>query len=311
MTVTLVHSTLSSLEGFRASLLCCAVGQSRTSCTDLVAMLKRVALGESSSTDASTSARVALASLGVDKEENLAAIQRTLSTSTNRGSVVLAMLLTRLGDWPAETIFPNLEVLIRKQNDESVAAAVLVGSWERNGQTALASIKEAAERSKTNSNQGAALLAYEFSKARLEKEGKHWITAELLRLLASDRVGFDHTVMSSCLLISCFLLNDGDISDVVQFLGDSDANVVLGASRLCWVIGIPARSAEKRMLELVESRKEERIRLSAALALGTLGSAQSLSRIRALEAKETSETVKTSLAAAERLISLQPISADR
>src|SRR6266545_3634311 len=118
-------------------------------------------------------------------------------------------------------------------------------------------------------------------------------------------MAFDHTVASACLLIGKCLMRDSDVFRLGLFLESDNAEVVLGATRLCWAIGLAGRGAEKELLRLVETNRDRRLRGAAAMALGQVGTAISASRLKSLLAREEDETVGDVIQAAITEIDLK------
>lgn len=303
------RESLSHLDGDQAVLLCSAIGRSGTSCSDLVALLRDKARITASPNKVSIAAQIALASLGVDREKYLPGIELNLSQTTKHSAeeILFPLLLMKSKGWVTDSIVDRLGAIIPKQNEESVLAAVLAASWGKEGRSALHFIRKAAEISKTKKGHQIPFAIYQFCIAKLQRENSSWVTADLLKLVSSGQIGFDHSAISGCLVISGYLLDKDGISDVVRLLGDSDSDVINGAIRLCLLVGLPARAAEQRLLQIVETGKTEEIRAAAAFALGTLASENSMPKLKALVRSEKSESVNMNIKAAITLISLQPV----
>jgi hypothetical protein len=194
--------------------------------------------------------------------------------------------------------------LLQGEGDEAVLAATLLASWKERGRFATDLVRRRESEARADGNQGAAYVAFAFSRARLVTRGTNWLTADVVAILGSESVGFDHTVASVCLLIGKRLLEDADILMLEGFLKSDQRDVVVGATRLCWGVGFPARQTEKQLLRLVETSPDRTVRGASAMALGQVGTEQMIPPLEKALAREEDEAIRDTIKAALKTIRL-------
>lgn len=291
-------------SGRQGALLCCAIGRSHTIRTNLVILLQEKA--DTGKPASAYAAKIALANLNVERARNLESLRRALTEKPSQVNETLqSMLLASFGGWAAESLAPQLKSLLKEDGDSAVLVAVLSASWGESGLFAMDLLQKREVETRLDTGQVAAYVAYAFSKARLSVRETNWLTTDLVSLLGSERVGFDHTVASACLLIGTYLIRDSDVSKLGLFLKSDNREVALGAMRLCWAIGLPVRTNEKQLLQLVETSRDRRLRGAAAMTLGQVGTDLSASRLKSLLAREEDETVGDAIQAAITRIDLK------
>jgi len=295
--------TIRELDGWPAVLLCCAISGSTSSRSNVTSILKEKAQSKHASTNAVLAARAALANLDIDRSANIGMLRDLLAdNSAQTASLLEVMLLARLGPWAADSLTPRIEALLKTQSPISGLAALLAASWGKSGGVILPTLRQAIEKAK-NLPGGNAAMIYRFAEAKLSSNGSNWLTADLVKILASE-TDFDHSMWIAYLFISGSVLHEADLPEIISLLGSQDPDVASASARLCWAVGLSAKRAEPRLLELVRTSASAKVRGSAAQALGALGSQSSVAKLKELASKEGSESVKDAMIQAIRVISL-------
>jgi hypothetical protein len=285
-------------------LICCAIGRSASARSNLLSALQEKA-NKAPGADVQLAARLALANLGVRRDENLKlAIESLGGTTTRSCDMMRFMLLLKIGPWAAERFQPVLEKALGADSDTAALAAILAARWGDSGRFAVPAIQRNEITASSASGQAATMATYAFARAKLAAGGSNWLSSDLPRLLGSERVGFDHTVASALLLLSGNLVGQREVPELIGLLSSDAPDVVIGTSKLCWALGLHARGAENQLLKLTQQSRDARVRLWAAMALGTLASEHSLSPLQKRLAQEADDSVRESLETAIRLISL-------
>jgi hypothetical protein len=296
------EEALRNSNGRLAVVLCCALGTNQTVYGSLVPAIQEKVTPEQS--NAAFAARIALAQLDVERMRNLEILNEGLSKQPGQTVILQSMLLAKMGGWAAEPLASPLRNLLQGEGDAAVLAATLLATWKERGQFATDLLRRRESEAKTDGNQGAAYVAYAFSRARLSSRETNWLTTEVVGLLGLESVGFDHTVASVCLLIGKRLLEDADILKFEGFLKSDQRDVVVGATRLCWGVGLPARQTEKQLLRLVETSPDRTIRGASAMALGQVGTEQMIPPLEKALAREEDEAIRDTIKAALMTIRL-------
>ena len=293
---------LRNSDGRLEVVLCCALGKNQKVYGDLVPVIEKKVTPERSN-DA-YAAHVALAQLDVERMRNVDILNQGLANQRDQTMILQSMLLAKMGGWAAESLAAPLRSILQGEGDGAVLAATLLASWKERGEFAANLVRRRESEAKTDGNQVAAYVAYAFCKARLSSFDTNWLTTEVVGLLGSKSVGFDHVIGSVCMLIGKRLLQDTDILKLEGFLESDQRDVVIGATRLCWGVGLPARQTEKQLLRLVETSPDSSVRGASAMALGQVGTEQMIPPLEKALAREEDEAIRATIKAALMTIRL-------
>ncbi len=266
-------------------LLCYAAGNSGTTNVNAINALRQRSGREGFYGMTDIAARVALAKLGFEEDETLSRIEQALARNGPESARALnAMCFVQpRPQWIVrfKSVIPML--LSEGDNDLALNAAFLAAACGSNGSYCLPGIQQrrAAEERRPG---GGMPVWYDFPISRLSNPQGRWITADLLKLLGNEDIGFDHTVAAVLLEIQYLLIKDEDLGRIASLLESSDPEVVVGACRLSWSLGLRARSIERQLLKVAETTSTSDCREAAFFALGAAGSSELVPDLRRLKA---------------------------
>ncbi len=143
------------------------------------------------------------------------------------------------------------------------------------------------------------------SLARISAQEKTWITPALLRSFGGEEAAFNGHMQAILPEICALLVSDGEIDTVAGMLQSDDEEVVSGAAKFCYGLGLRAKRAETNLLGAFRKSKNEETRDSLAGAMGAVVSEASLPEVEALAKAERSERVKSTLRESIKVIQLE------
>jgi hypothetical protein len=254
-------------------------------------------------------ARIGLANLGVFGKQDLTEISSALHDANGlRSTALWAMMFGGKDEWMTEEVLRDLCAILDEDSPyHSGSAAVILSRFAGRSKPAKDALAKAVERARTNRRLGDGIrLLYEFSAARPEAGWSSNRLREPVRLLGKSSLGFDLPVQASILVIAHFLVETNEVKSITRLLSDSDQEVLMGAAKLCWGIGVVARDAENDLLGVLEKGHDEEVRGIAALALGAVGGDRCLPALQRFAAKEASPEVRNTLETSVNLIKQCP-----
>lgn len=204
-----------------------------------------------------------LACIGVDRQRNLVPVERCLSAGGNTRENVGLMqfiVLVKSKEWISEIVVSGLVRSIEKNNDVSMIAALAAGSLGDKGRAALPAIEQAVQNSRQP------MVLFQCLKSKFNTPDNR-VGRDFVRLFG-DAERLEEPIFPLCEMVADAFLDEQDVSTVVSLLSDADCSVRLGAVRLVAGIGVRAQGAEKRLLELLNTDGDERMRVEVASAAG-------------------------------------------
>jgi HEAT repeat protein len=301
-----VERLLGDVGSERSSIIVClAVGIMGERGKAYVRTLQRTVSNQTVPKTVRLAARIGLANLGVFGKQDITEISSALHDAKGlRSTALFAMMFRGKDEWMTEEVLRDLCAILDEDSPyHSGSAAVILSRLAGRSKHARDALAKAVERARTNRRLGDGIrLLYEFSSARPESGWSSNRLREPVRLLGKSSLGFDLPVQAGILMIAHFLVETNDVKSVTCLLRDSEQEVVLGAVKLCWGIGVVARDAENDLLAVLEKWRDEEVRGIAALALGAVGGDRSLTELERLADKEPSPEVRNAIETSVNLI---------
>lgn len=287
--------------------VCQAVGLLGKAGKDYVPLLRKLVSDPARPKVVTLAARIALANLGACDKEDLTAISSALDdTTAQRREVLWNLLFSGSDAWITEAVIQQLCAILEENSPYYAGqAAAILSRLASRSPLAKAALAKALERARADPRGQGGRIHYGFAHARSEAGPSATRFREPVKLLGRPTAGFDLPMRASMMLITRFGMDSMDAQEVIALLRDKDLEVVLGAAKLCWGLGIAAQGAEKDLLALLKSGHELEFRAVAAFALGAVAGETCLPELRGIAAKESSPELKEAITQSINLIMLQ------
>lgn len=287
--------------------VCQAVGLLGKEGKDYVPLLRKLVSEPARPKEVTLTARIALANLGDGNTEDIALIRSALDDTTAlRRKVLWNLLFSGSDGWITEAVTQQLCAILEENSPYYAGqAAAILSRLAARSALAKAALAKALERARADPRGQGGMIHYGFAYARSEAGPSATRFREPVKLLGKPTAGFDLPMRASMMLITRFGMDSKEAQELIGLLKDKDLEVVLGAAKLCWGLGIAAQGAEKDLLAMLKSGHELEFRAVAAFALGAVAGEACLPELRGIAAKESCPELKEAITQSINLIMLQ------
>ncbi len=229
---------------------------------------------------------VVLARMGHATKEDMAAIAKAIPSGDERARDVMAMIgAVDRGDWLDEKITGALIKSLQSSDEENRFGA----SWALGalGTRADAAVRNALAETfdaemKEPSRDTPIYLQCGLSLAKVDRSRR----TKTLRALMKTHEEFPGDVSQSVLHWTLASLEDEALRrEVISLLDDADPDVAIGATRMVEAMGRRGRTAQAKLLHLVEFADNEDLQEAAAEAMALVGDQSSIKELRRLRRK--------------------------
>ena len=196
------------------------------------------------------------------------------------------------GEWIPSSLATEVCAIVESAAENAFPGAVVLASMTGDRSAGLRAMRSAESKfSSLRQQSGLPALFLRLAIAKAESRETTWIRPDLVRSLGAEASFWDHSAMSSYLLIGAGLMGRDQSGPLGLLLDSDDAQVALGALRLSWSLGLVAGDSESKLLRLAE-RGPGDVRLAAAYAMGAVVSDRCLPELERLASLERDETLR-------------------
>ncbi len=291
-------------------LACLAIGSMGSKGAPYAPAMQVTAANPSNATNLALAARIALANVSALPRPDIDKVISALRDAGSARHVALgAMACCTGGDrWITDEIIRELCVIVGEISPTDTPEALMILSRVAGrSEPARDAIARALDKARADSRAvDTRRVLCEFASG-LPRQG--WTPTSLrqpVRLLGTENLGFDLPIQSTILLITHSIFATNDVATLAVLLKDRDPDVLCGALKICWGMGIGARDVEGEQLALLRHDYREDIRAVAAISLGAVGGNGCLAELKHHASKQDSSDMRDAIRASVRQIERYP-----